>query len=255
MRNSDILILGGGFAALRYVESLIWTEKHISLCGTGVLKKTIELSNRFGLPYMEFKDLTPSAINGFDCVIVTLPVSVKREYVGRILHDLQYRNALIVEKPLALDKDDILFYERTLTQLDQCAVVCQRDFFPAQYDIPVSQHYQILFPSYETDPGFNKTHMLPHVLSWLLAVDDSLTGLHLEDGLYSGVWRGAPLTLRFVDRRHCPSATINGREYPNVQYREVNHRIVDQVLSFSKEQTLTNVRRAVKVSEIITALS
>ena len=255
MPNSNILILGGGSAASRYVESLIWTEKPICLCGTGVMKKTIQLSNQFGLPYIEFKDLTPSTINGFDCVIVTLPVLVKREYIRRILDDLQYKNAMIIEKPLALAMDDILFYERTLTQLNKCAVVCQRDFFLTRYDIPIAQRYQILFPSFEIDPEFNRTNMLPHVLSWLLALDDSLTSFHLEDNQYCGVWRGVPLTLQFVDRRHCPSLTINGRDYPNVQYREINKIIVEQVLSFNKEQTLISINRAVKVSKIITTLS
>ena len=45
-----ILILGGGYGALRYLESLIWdTEKEITICGFEIQGKSKSVEPRNGI--------------------------------------------------------------------------------------------------------------------------------------------------------------------------------------------------------------
>ena len=59
-----VLIMGGGNAALRYTESLIWDKEiSLTLCGFNVLGKTKKLSESFGLEYIDYNLLSNKNIN------------------------------------------------------------------------------------------------------------------------------------------------------------------------------------------------
>ena len=46
----NIMIIGGGYAAQRYVESLIWDDNEIIMVGFGIEGKTKKLCEAFKLP-------------------------------------------------------------------------------------------------------------------------------------------------------------------------------------------------------------
>ena len=162
-----ILILGGGYGALRYLESLIWdTEKEITICGFEIQGKSKVLSLEMGLPWLAFDKLNINIINDFSCIIVALPPEVKRRCIEK-LTEMRYINALIIEKPLCIQEEDLLWYKQELPRMERCAVVCQRDYEEYMYYWKDTGSVEILYPSFNMDDKFNKWHMLPHILSLL----------------------------------------------------------------------------------------
>ena len=159
---------------------------------------------------------------------------------------------MILEKPLALDSNDLDYYKKRLGILEKCAIVCQRDFDREIYTISAADSYHITFPSNVSDEKFNKEHMLPHILSWLITEDDSLE--FLEDSgnnTFSCIWKGVSCKIEFVARTEKSSLLINTTTYPNVQYRRINSEIVRNILSFGIQETENNLRKAFKVSELL----
>lgn len=237
---------------MRYVESLIWdTQFSITLCGFRKLGKTMTLAEKYALPYIDFDSLQMEQVNQYDCVIVAVPAAVKRVFVQRMEEDYGYHNIMILEKPLALSEEDLNFYARGIQQNRRYAVVCQRDFFPKEYHIYLSESYRVVFPSYEEEE-FNIVHMLPHVLSWLLTEDDSLEQLERAGkNTYRGIWRGSCLTIEFVKRTVSTKTCINNQSYPDMQYRKANAEIVKRVLHYDADQFKKSVDIAIKVSKMI----
>jgi len=248
-----VLIIGGGYGALRYVESLIWDEDfEIVLCGMEVRGKTRMLAQRYGLPYVSFGKLTEGEAASYDCVIVTLPAGVKKECVRYLMEDLSFRKALVLEKPLALDQEEMDYYEHNLTRLKKCGIVCQRDFEKDKYHIEPADEYHIMFPSNVTEEAFNMEHMLPHILSWLITEDDSLETLeHVDENTFSCIWRGTQCRIDFVPRTEDNLVLINGIEYPNVQYRRLNAQIIKKILLFEEQDTMESINKAFKVSRLL----
>lgn len=255
MRNKEILIIGGGYSALRYVESLIWNETvSITLCGMEVKEKTRELARHFSLPYISFRSLDKSIVQRYDCIIVSVALEGKRLCLER-MNDLEYGGAWLVEKPLAITTEDLNYYIKILSNKNKCAVVCQRDFLESEYFIPPAEEYRIIFPSYEKDPKFNIINMLPHIISWLISVDDSLESLcALDSSGFGGIWRGRDVVIQITDRDSVRCTVVNKTEYPNIQYRKVNSYIVEQVMNYKQEESEASLNRAVKVSKIIIQL-
>lgn len=249
----EVLILGGGYGALRYVESLIWDSMFsITLCGMEKLRKTRVLADRFALPYITFDSLDKTEVNKYACIIVALPIDVKRYYVEYLLQELCYTNTLIIEKPLALAYKDLFFYKKELRKHQRYAIVCQRDFFPEEYEIQSSDKYDIVFPSREGDEYFNIVNMLPHILSWLITNDDSLEMVKRgSKNHFKGIWKQKELSIEFVQRTENNLALVNGKCYPNVQYRRTNAEIVKKVLDFDVEKSEESLQKAIKVSKFI----
>lgn len=252
-KKIKVLILGGGYGALRFVESLIWENIfEIVLCGTEIQGKTQKMAKKYGLSYISFESLTVDIASTIDCIIVALPVQVKRKYVQYLIEDLGYRNAMILEKPLALNANDLNYYKKSLAFLNKCAIVCQRDFEIEQYSINEAENYYIKFPSNVIDENFNKEHMLPHVLSWLITNDESLNSLqHTDYNTFTCIWKGCLCTIQFVERTGKNFVSVNEIEFPNVQYRRINSKIVKSVLSYNICETEKNLRKAFKVSSLL----
>lgn len=256
MNRHKVLIIGGGYASIRYVESIIWDDSYkLTMCGTEIKKKTKDISAKYALPYLKFSDLTKSNINQFDCIIVALPCNIKLRYIKTIIDDFEYTNALIIEKPLTIDENEISNYQTLLSKLDKCAIVCQRDFFPELYSIPEAECFNIIWPSYDNDAIFIKRNMLPHVLSWMINIDNSISEIRMKsENTYVGKWRGRDFKIQFVERTNSLCMMVNNKVYPDFQYRKFNKEIVKLVLSSDKNISSKSINRAIKVSNLLISL-
>lgn len=252
-RMKKVLIIGGGYGALRYVESLIWTEEFgITMCGMEVSGKTRKLAERFWLPYISIGSLNKTIINSFDCVIVAVVPEGKYRTLEFIVKKLEYNHGLIIEKPLSLESAELREMEQLLHNIEKCAIVCQRDFLTEEYRIPEFEEYRIKFPSYQSDAKSNIIHMLPHVISWLISNGDDLEYLiPLDTQRFEGIWRKKKITIEIVRRTEDDCTMVNEVKYPNIQYRKVNAMIVKKVLAFEKRQSETSLQNAIKTSKII----
>lgn len=248
-----ILIIGGGVAAQRYVESLIWTKHNISISGTGVVGKSIKLSEEYNLSYLEFDSLSEKIINGFEMLIICNSLAGKFDVVSKTIKKMKYENSLIIEKPLCISKWELKNYYDLLRPIEKCAIVCQRDFDLTNYKINESDSYNVIWYSIKESLFDNIIHMLPHLLSWILLEVGNDIRLKIIQNHLIGSVNGKKLEV-FFERSEQNSVIINGIQYISPNYRMLNSRIVEEVQSFQKKDTIENLERAMIVTKLVCEL-
>ena len=246
-----VLIMGGGNAALRYTESLIWDKEiSLTLCGFNVLGKTKKLSESFGLEYIDYNLLSKKNINYYDCIIVTLPPHIKRKYVQQIIEEFNFKNVLILEKPLCITNEDLSYYSDNLKHFNNIVVVCQRDFCLEDYQIKKDTTYDLVFKSITEDIKFNVINQLPHILSWFYCNGIVFEDIKLDNGTVVCYSKNFELKIKFskiIDF----NASINDIIYPSVNYRKINAKIVKTVMNYNYETVQENLKKSLYVSNLI----
>lgn len=247
------LIIGGGNAALRYIESLIWGNLDIFLCGTCVKGKTEKLAHEFGLPYITFQELKCSTINSFECVIVCLPPEIKLHYVIAIVDELQYRGTLILEKPLAIHYDDLHYYRMLMSRTEpNCSCLCLRDLLPETYGIQPKMYNEIVFYSEFVDLKSNIINQLPHILSWLYSYGCQVDSLAIKGDAIYGNSNNRIFLISFG--REMPGVLINGVRYPPLNYRKHLLTIVKSLMIRDARLIRAELGKAIWVAERICKL-
>ncbi|MCL2155493.1 MAG: hypothetical protein FWH53_07615 [Leptospirales bacterium] len=248
-----ILILGGGIAAHRYVESLLWTPHEVFICGFDIKGQSKRLSNDYSLPYTLFFDLSEYDINDFETIIACVALTDKYKIIYRLINDLKYNNCIIIEKPLSIYMNELESYYNLLSPLKSYAVVCQRDFAASNYKILISDMYNITWLSITDDIFSNMINMLPHLLSWLiLEIGDDIK-LNVVDNELHGTICNKRLYIRF-EKSSNNRVIINNTVYETPNYRLINSKVADIVYSFSKNDSIINLNRAIAVSKIVSKL-
>lgn len=247
------LIIGGGNAALRYVESLLWdNDIDIVLCSMDVCGKTRKLAREFSLPIVSFQELSNDTINSYKCIIVCLPPSVKTTYVKHIIDGLGFLGTIILEKPLAITFEDLRYYEDLLLRLKQnCAVLCLRDYLPETYCIPSALQYDIVFYSEIKDFRNNIIHQLPHVLSWLYTNKHIVKSVRIIDNNLVGETESGPFSIVFESNMDSPGVIINGIKYPPLNYRKLLLNAVKEIMLRDAALARNDMEKAIEVASFI----
>lgn len=249
-----ILILGGGVAAHRYVESLIWTDHEIHIAGIDVIGKSKQLSAEYSIPYFKFDYLDVETVRNYDMLIVCLSLDRKYDILLRIIKYMGYKNCIIIEKPLCTSEDELQKYFDLLSPLERCSVACQRDFDLSNYRIDKSNSYQIIWHSIYESLSANIMHMLPHLLSWLMLEVGKNIQLKKNDDYLVGTIDNKKLEIYFIKSKDS-HVSINGINYKSPNYRVLNRKIIEQVYLFKKEDSNNNLERAINVSKLICELN
>ena len=250
-----VLILGGGNAATRYAESLVWdSDINLTLCNMGVFNKTKELGKKLAISCIDYNSLNKNNINNYDCIIITLPPSVKRKYVESIVNDFAFKGSLILEKPLCTNRQDLIAYNDCLNKLNKVAIVCQRDFDIDNYKIQKSNLYEVNFKSITDDLEFNIINQLPHILSWFYTNGIIFNNSKVENNQVVLTSDKSEIRINFSSKFVDFNTTINGILYGEVNYRKLNSLIVKKVLNYNKSDSIANIKKAIYVSQIIVEL-
>lgn len=246
-----VLIMGGGNAALRYVESLIFDKEiSLTLCGFERIGKTKKMSESFNIEYITYSLLSERNINEYNCIIVTLPPHIKRQYIQQIIEEFMFKNFLILEKPLCITNEDLTYYNCNLKNFNNMAVVCQRDFCLEDYKIKKHTTYNLIFKSITENIKFNIINQLPHILSWFYCNGIIFNEIKLKNTMIVCSNKICELKIKFskfVDF----NASINDIIYPSVNYRKINAKIVKTILNYSYEKLQENLKRSIYVSNLI----
>lgn len=247
------LIIGGGNAALRYVESLLWdNDIDIVLCSVDVCGKTRKLAREFNLPIISIQELSDNTINSYKCIIVCLPPLVKTAYVKHIIDGLGFSGTIILEKPLAITFEDLSYYEDLFLRLKQnCAVLCLRDFLPETYNIPSAPRYDIVFYSEFKDFRNNITHQLPHVLSWLYTNKHIVKSVRIIDNNLVGETENGTFSITFESNMDSPGVIINSFKYPPLNYRKFLLNAVKEISLRNAILARNDMEKAIKVASFI----
>lgn len=250
------LIIGGGNAALRYVESMLWdNDIDIVLCSVDVCNKTQKLALEFNLPIVSFQELLNKKINSYKCIIVCLPPLVKTAYVKHIIDEWKFSGTIILEKPLAITFDDLCYYEDWLSRLNQnCAVLCLRDYLPETYYIPSAPQYEIIFYSELKDFRDNIIHQLPHILSWLQTNKHIVKSVKIDANKIVGETDDGSLSITFEKNMESPGVIINGTKYPPLNYRKLLSKTVKEIVLRNANLARDDMGKAIKVASFICQL-
>lgn len=242
-----IVIVGGGYGASRYVESLIWDSYYeIIICGTGYCGQSQTLSLSFGLKYIRFEDL--ENYYNIDCVILAIPPSVRQYYVDILINVFRFNGIVICEKPLFINGIEADFYRNVSNRL---AVVCQRDFFKGDYLIDKHQtSYSVSFPTLFPKEADNIIHVMPHILSWFSSQGISISEtIRYGNNSYYCKNENKTIDIVFYERKNDRELVcINDKPYANVNYRLCNAKIVKDIFNFQSDDFRMNITRAINVS-------
>lgn len=249
-----ILVIGGGIAAERYVESLIWTENQIAIAGLNYFGKAKRLSKEYCIPYYDFVSLEKKSLAAFEIVIVCVPVEIKYDVIHRLVCELRYKGRVILEKPFSIGIDNIEKMHKIASSLEYCVVACQRDFDIENYRLDSQETYEIVWYSIKEKLYDNIAYMMPHLLSWLIIELGRIDiDMHVDKDIIVGQIGEIPIYVRFVVSKD-NYVVINGKKYCSPNYRKINAIIVEKVMMLSKQETKKNLERAVLVSKIISTL-
>ena len=249
-----ILLVGGGIAAERYVESLIWTDNEVAIAGFNYLGKSKRLSEKYLIPYYDFISIDKKTLNMFEILIVCVPVEIKYSVIHRLVYEMEYRGRMILEKPFSIGIENIEKLYEVVQCLDCCIVACQRDFDMENYKINNQETYDIVWYSIKEKLYDNIIHMMPHLLSWMIVQMNCYDiDIHVDDNRIVGKIGKSAINIRFV-KSEDNYIVINERSYYSPNYRKINAIIVEKVSFWSKHQTNMNLNRAVLVSKIISTL-
>lgn len=249
-----ILLIGGGTASARYVESLIWTPHLLAIAGFGKYSKSEKLSALYDLPYYVFYKMTEKELASYDLLIVCVPVQEKCHVINWLVYEMKYSGRVILEKPFVIGTDNINILLKAIKRFELCIVACQRDFDLGNYRLVQSNEYRIIWQSISASLEENIVHMLPHLLSWLIIeLDSTDIDLHICGSDVTGTIGGKVVEIRFAsgDDNY---VEINEIRYASPNYRRINAHIVNEIFEMSKEEAKKNITRAVLVSKIVSAL-
>ena len=249
-----ILLIGGGVASARYLESLIWTDAELAIAGFNYLGKSQKLSSLYGVLYYDFFDMKKEELNYFDMVIVCVPLEKKVQVVRWLVSTLEYRGRVILEKPFAIGREDICDLKQAVGDLNFCIVACQRDFALENYRITRADEYNIVWNSINSQLHDNIVHMMPHLLSWLMLELESLdVELHLQNNIIKGRIGNSNVSIAFIHTGE-NYVKVNEQIFSSPNYRKINADIVNRFMNYTKKDVEENMKRALAVAEIISSL-
>lgn len=246
-----ILILGGGNAAERYVESLFFNSNiEIIIVSFGIANKSQKLANKYYLRIIAFDSLNTDLLQHVDCILLCIPLSVKLYYTQRLL-DMGYNGALVFEKPLALTVHEVEEYQTILTNFEKYYVAYNRDFW--NYSVPwvVDGRCVIKWATVFSGIEDNIIHNLPHILNWMLKCNYSDISLSIfSEDTVVGSLDGNPLSIRFIKSKE-PTHVINCVELPRLDYIHLNQMMINNIFQFDQTASQNSLKRSYQIAKII----
>lgn len=254
MNKQKILIVGGGIGARRYVESLLWAPNYsIELCGVAVKHRTEVLASDFALPFITFNELTTYTLNQYSAIIFCLPPSVRCIYIQHIIN-LHFNGVIVIEKPLTIDQESLVLLNRLFERHRRIAVVCQRDFAISDYWLPLGINYHINFYSHTKDITYNIINQLPHILSWLLCCGHDIRTIKQSNDTFNIETNDSVIVVQFHSNSVNRETIVNEQKFTPPNYRVMNKKIIDEILTFSECDFNSNFGRATRVSSLLIGL-
>lgn len=246
-----VLIFGGGIAAQRYVESLMFdSDMDLTLVSFGIEHKTHSLCWRYGLRELPYADITGPEICNFHSAIVCVPLSAKFAVTERIV-DLGYKGALLLEKPLCITVEEYRNYQRLLWGFGKCRVAYARDYLETNVRWIRDGASAIEWSSVFDDLEENIVHNLPHLLNWMMRagfkdIRLQVAGSHELRGHIDSY----PLKIIF-ERTEIPRSTINGEAVSGVDYRKLDHAMVKSSINITQAESRQSLEQSRHIAEII----
>lgn len=246
-----ILIIGGTAHARLYVESLLFSEYELFICGEVLSDKSNEIADEYMIHFVTFEELTSSFIRSIDLIIIATQPEKNLKIIELLLVKLNYNNTIIIEKLLGMNEDEAFQAANLLLNLEKCAIVCQRDYQLSKFSFRGSGKNKYIVSWDEPENNFleNASHVLPHLLS-LLFLEFGIADVTFEIVNQTELKISHPCTqilLRFHVIPDIKGVEISGKFYHFPNYRILNAFIVETVEKQTKKETIESIQRGICV--------
>lgn len=246
-----ILIFGGGNAAKRYVQALMFNCTYdIYLVGFGIKNKTKTLAEEYSLSIIPFDMIDKIDLNEFECIIVCVPLAAKFEIVSYILERRKYRNSIIFEKPLTISICEYEKYREILFGRKHTAMAYSRALDDRFKLFPDERKYAIVYGTFSDDIEFNIIHMLPHLIEWIFRVGYDFHFHKIENRIIYGKINDKKITIRFSNENR-GKIIVNKLVYSNPNYYQMNKKMLEAVNVLTDADTNFMLEIERKIAEVI----
>lgn len=233
-----VLLIGGGISGRRFVESLIFTDYELEICGNNTNGKAKKLSQEYNMNFITINDLNSDMINSYKCIIVCTPPE-SRFFVLSRLQKLKYKNSLIIEKPFALSVKEANEILKLLSN-NNFQICYSRRFEKNNYKINKSKdnYYLIRWPV-DNSVKENKCnyfyHLLPHCIDWIL-MNFNINILNIDIVKKSNtnvILKSEKLIfeIKFEENSCQEKISVNEKYYEWPNYIRINQTILNLVIN------------------------
>ena len=231
---TNILILGGGASAKRFVESYIYNDDlKLTICSMNIFHKSRELSQKYKLKCINYNSLNKNNINNYSVIIISIPLLGKFDVIKKII-DYGYKGYFIIEKPFASNIID------ANKQLD----ILINNYFI----IPYTRRY-LDFNYIFND--FNKinwhvvnsipkdkilTESIPHIIDFIqynIGTCKKIDNIKYNDNVLSFKYNDKIIEITFNNEN---IFTINGETMKDLDYIKANNIMLIELLAMNKEK-------------------
>ncbi len=246
-RNIKVLILGGGNAARRYVESFIfYDDMKMTLVSFSLRNKTEALAQEFNIECFPFFMLTRENINRYDCICVCVPLNAKYKIIHHLIEKLGYVNSILIEKPLTLDFIELIGYNNLLRGREKIGIAYLRRYIDDYIEFPCYNYYDIQYSTFTDNLIYNLEHMLPHLLEWIIRENHMVELTHLSGRAIYGKIDGKKARIEFCTSDN-GRIIINGNSINNPDHIIANRKMLFKVLIANQKELLD----LLKISSVI----
>lgn len=235
----NVLILGGGCSAVRFIESFLFnTEIHIDLASFSKKNYTEQTAKKYVLNCNKFLKITN--FDKYDCIIISVPIW-GRDVIYKKLNKYGYKGALIIEKPFALNLDsfDIIcdMFERNNIVVPYSRRFYQKDIYS---NVDYTDRIEVEWPIGNMF-NFNVFYdILPHVIDWvcmIMQIEEKFNLIVIKVSEENIVFylNDVLIDIKFIDTDK-NYVTINNKVYNGINAYKSNNNILAYVLRQEKAE-------------------
>ena len=103
-----ILIIGGTAHARLYVESLLFSEYELFICGEVLSDKSNEIADEYMIHFVTFEELTSSFIRSIDLIIIATQPEKNLKIIELLLVKLNYNNTNTALTNIKLGRNNVI---------------------------------------------------------------------------------------------------------------------------------------------------
>lgn len=248
----NILIVGGGNSGSRYCCSMLFFSNYNIILSSNTRNgKTSMLAKQNNVPFYLLDDLKKN-INDFDLIVLSTPISAKKDVFEKLVVEYEYRNKFILEKPLAITEDDFLKITDISKKYNISFIVGYQRRYCWNTKIEEFDVLEVLYPSIKGDKYV--IHNLAHAVDLCMHLTNEEDYFEVKDKVRSdesfiltGICGGKKIRIIIYQTDDTSQKVIiNGTSMPWVTL-EVYNNMIDFSLKNEKYDFYKRDRAITKV--------
>ena len=231
---TNILILGGGVSAKRFIESYIYDSNlNLTICSMNICHKSKGLSQTYRLELINYSDLNKDNINKYNIIIVSIPLIGKYNVIKTII-DYGYKGYFIIEKPFSSNVEESNEQIKLLTN-NYFIVPYTRRYLNFKYEF--KDNNKIKWHVVKTIPKDKiLTESIPHIIDFIqynIGSCNKIDDIKYKENILSFQYDNRTFEIIFNNEN---IFTINDEIMKDLDYIKANNIMLMELLAMNKEK-------------------